>query len=80
MIIKKINEVLKHRLIRDSLEIIICLNKNDFEEVKLDKNIFWTCKAEIGNYSIWKFDLNEIAIVFVASSTCPEGKIFVYSV
>ena len=78
MIVDKINEVLKNKLISNSSEIIICLNKKDFEEVKSVKNVFWTCKAEIGDYSIWKFDLEDISVIFVASKTCPEDKIFVY--
>ena len=77
MIMEKIDKALKEK--EYSSGLIICLNKIDFEEVKL-MNVFWTCKAQMDRYLIWKFDLNEIAIVFVASSTCPEGKIFVYSV
>lgn len=80
MIIDKIKEVLNNKLIRNSSEIIISLNKKDFEEVKLIKNVFWTCKAKIGDYSIWKFDLEDISVIFVASETCPEDKIFVYNI
>lgn len=78
MIVDKINEVLNNKLIRNSSEIIICLNKKDFEEIRLIKNVFWTCKAKLGDYLIWKFDLENITEIFIASETCPEDKIFVY--
>ena len=76
MIMEKIDKALKEK--EYSSGLIICLNKIDFEEVKL-MNVFWTCKAQMDRYLIWKFDLRKIPVIIVASETCPKDEIFIYN-